>query len=113
MKSHGPAEMNPSPSMPSRVFGKQRVSGDLFLHEAAVRLVAVEGADNVVAVRPGVGAGLVLVVTVSVAVVDDVQPVACPAFAVAGEGEQSLDQLFVGQRVGVADELADVIRGRR
>ena len=93
--------------------GKQRVSGDLFLHEAAVRLVAVEGADNVVAVRPGVGAGLVLVVTVSVAVVDDVQPVARPAFAVAGRGEQPLDQLLVGQRVGVGDELADFIRGRR
>ena len=67
--------------------GEEHVAGDLFLHETRVGFVGVEGAHDVVAVGPGVGAEFVFVVAVGVAVVDDIEPVARPTFAVAGGGE--------------------------
>ena len=69
------------------------VAGDLFLHETRVGLVAVERANHVIAIRPRVRARLVLVVTVRVAVVNDIKPVTRPAFAVARVGEQAIHQL--------------------
>ena len=68
--------------MPSRRAGEEHVAGELLLDEPVVRLVGVERADDVVAVRPGVGPRLVLVVAVRLAVVDDVEPVPRPALAV-------------------------------
>ena len=70
--------------------GVERVAGQLFFDKAGVGLVVVEGADHVIAVGPGVGTELVLVVAVGVAVVDDVEPVAAPAFAIAGRGQQAV-----------------------
>ena len=96
MKSHGPAAMNPSASMPVAGAGKQHVAGHLFLDEPAVRLVLVERPDHVIAVRPGVGARLVLVVAVGVAVMDHVEPVPAPALAVVRAGQQAVDQPLVG-----------------
>ena len=87
--------------------GIKRVAGDLLAHEQVVRFVAVECADDIVAIRPGVGAELVLVVAVCVTVVDNVEPVARPAFAVARRGEKFFDEFFVGQRIGVAEERVD------
>ena len=62
----------------------QHIAGELLLHEAPIRLVLVERADHIVAVRPGVVAGFVLVVSMSLAVVNDIQPVPRPALAVSG-----------------------------
>ena len=62
--------------------GEEHVAGDLLLHEPRVRLVGVEGADDVIAVGPGVGPRLVLVVAVRLAEVDDIEPVPRPALAV-------------------------------
>ena len=64
--------------------GVERIAGQLFFDEAGVGLVLVEGPDDVVAIGPGVRTELVLVVAVGVAVVDHVEPMATPAFAVAG-----------------------------
>ena len=74
--------------------GEKRVASDLLLHETRVRFVFVEGANDVVAVRPCVRALLVLVVAVRVAVVDDIEPVPRPALAVARAGEELVHQLF-------------------
>ncbi len=98
MKSHGPAARNPSASMPSARAGEEHVAGDLLLHEPGVRLVRVERADDVVAVRPGVRPRLVLVVAVRLAVVDHVEPVPRPPLAVLRRREQLVDQLLVGVR---------------
>ena len=62
------------------------VAGQLFFDEACVGLVVVKGADDVIAIGPGVGAELILIVAMRVAVVDDVEPVAAPAFAIARRG---------------------------
>ena len=68
----------------------ERIAGQLFFDEAGVGLVVVEGADDIVAIWPSVEPELVLVVTVGVAVVDDVEPVTTPAFAIAGGGQEAV-----------------------
>ena len=59
------------------------------------------------------GAELVFVVAVRVAVVDDVEPVPGPALAVARRGEQGLHQSLVGIRGGIGDEGLGLLRRRR
>ena len=93
--------------------GEQHVAGDLLLHEPRVRLVGVERADDVVAVRPGVRPRLVLVVAVRLAEVDDVEPVPRPPLAVVRRREQPVDQLLVRVRGRVVDEGLDLVRRRR
>ena len=66
-----------------RLVGKQHVAGQLFLDETAVGLVLVQRVDDIVAIGPGVGPGFVFVVAVRLAVVDHVQPMAGPTFAIA------------------------------
>src|SRR5690606_17558046 len=63
-----------------RVVGIQNIAGDLFAYELRIRKVFVEGSDNVVPIRPGIGARLILVVAVRIAVVRNVEPVPSPAF---------------------------------
>ena len=94
MKSHGPAAMNPSASTPSRGIRKKRVAGELFLHEARVGLVLVERPDDVIAIRPRVRPWLVLVVTVRLAVVNDIEPVPRPALAVMRRSQQPVHERF-------------------
>ena len=83
--------------------GVERVAGQLFFDEAGVGLVVIEGADDVIAVGPGVGAELVLIVAMGIAVVDHVEPVAAPAFAIARGGEQTVG--------GAADGGGQVLGG--
>ena len=76
--------------------GPQLVAGDLFLDEAVVGLVGVEGLDDVVAIAPGVGARLVGLEAVGLGVAGEVEPVAAPALAVVRRGEQAVDELLEG-----------------
>ncbi len=66
---------------------KQLIARQLFLHEAVERLVAVEGTHDVIAVAPGVGPHLVVLVPVALGVARDVEPVATPALAVVRRRE--------------------------
>ena len=86
------------------IVGVENVAGDLGADEAGVWHVVVEGADDGVAVGQGVGAGFIFIVAVGFAVVDDVEPVAGPPFAVAGRREELIDELFVGVGAGVGEE---------
>ena len=61
---------------------RQQVAGDVFDHELVEGQVGVEGADDVVAVAPGVGDVEVELVAVRLGVADQVEPVAAPALAV-------------------------------
>ena len=72
--------------------GEKRIAGNLFLHKPCVRFVFVERTNNVIAIRPGVGPELVLVVPAGVGVLHHIEPVSAPAFAVAWAGEQSIGQ---------------------
>ena len=64
------------------VAGKQFVAGQLFLHEAIVRLVGVERRNHVIAIAPGLGPIIVDAVAVAVGVTHQIEPVPRPAFAV-------------------------------
>ena len=72
--------------------GEERIAGNLFLDEPRVRFVFVERTNNIIAIRPGVGPQLVLVVPAGVGVLHHIEPVPAPAFAVARAGEQSVGQ---------------------
>ena len=93
--------------------GKEHVAGYLFLDEPGVGLVGVERTDTKVAIGPGIGPGLVLVVAVRVAVVDNVEPVPSPAFAVARRGQQPVDQFLVSRGISVGNEGIYFFRRRR
>ena len=71
------------------------ITRDLFFDEAGVGFVAIESADDVVAVGPRVHAGLVFVVAVGFAEVNDIEPVAGPAFAVARGSEECVYGLMI------------------
>ena len=83
------------------LFAAVFVAGDLFLDEEVIGLVGVEGADDVIAVAPGGGAFAVDGEAVGFGVADEIKPVAAPALAVAGVGEEFVDLLFVGGGAGV------------
>ena len=80
---------------------------------SVVGLVAVEGADDVVAIAPGVGAVRVVLEAVGVGVADDVEPVAAPALAVVRRGEQAVDEFLVGVGRLVGEEGVDLFGRRR
>ena len=60
-------------------------------NEFIVGLVVIESVDYLIAVGPGVAAGLVFVVAVGFAVVSHVEPMASPALAVARRCQQAVD----------------------
>ena len=91
----------------------QLVAGELLADEAVVGLVVVERADDVVAVAPGVGLGVVALVAVGLGEPDEVEPVPAPLLAVAGRVEQAVDQLLVGVGRRVVDEGVDLLGRRR
>ena len=70
------------------------VGGELLAHETVERFVVIEGGDDVVAVGVGVGIllGLAENGALGIGVAGHVQPVAAPAFAVAGVVEKAVDE---------------------
>ena len=60
----------------------EQVAGDVLGEEPVVGQVGVEGADDVVAVAPGVGDLVVELVAVRLGVADQIEPVPAPALAV-------------------------------
>jgi hypothetical protein len=89
--------------------GVEFVAGDLFVDELVVRLVLIETADDVVAIAPGVGALEVVRVAARVGVADDVEPVAAVAFAVAGRGQETVDEFVPGLGGFVGEESVDLL----
>ena len=93
--------------------GEQDIPGHLFLNEPGVGLVLIEAANHVIPVRPGVGSGLILVVTVGLTVVNHVEPVSGPAFAVMRRGEQAIHKMLVGQGIGIGHKGFNLRGARR
>ncbi len=73
----------------------QEVAGHLLAQELVVRLVGVEGVDDVVAVEVRLGDGIVGRAAVGVGVPRHVEPVPSPPLAVTGRGQESIDQPLV------------------
>ena len=72
--------------------GPKFVTGDLFADEAVVRFVGIEAVDDVIAVAPCVGPGLIRLKTLAFGETRYIQPVAAPALAITRRGEQPIDQ---------------------
>ena len=92
---------------------RQQVAGDLLADEPVVRLVGVEGVDDVVAIAPGVRIGDVARRAGRFGVAGHVEPVPAPAFAERRRGQQPIDHLL--ERVGRLRPLrkASISRRRR
>ena len=82
-----------------------RLACDLFPGELVVGKIVVEGLDDPVAIGPGIAAGFVVLKAVALSVASDIEPVACPAFAVIGRGEKVVDDGAVVCVRGVSGEL--------
>src|SRR5205823_3784070 len=65
-----------------RVVGPKNVAGKLFLYEPRVRNVIVRGLDDVITIRPGIGARFIFVVAMRFAEVNNIEPIAGPTFPV-------------------------------
>ena len=91
----------------------QLIARHLFGEEHVVGLVAVERADDVVAIPPDVGPVVVVFVAVGIGVAGGIQPVTSPPLAVVRRGEQRVDQPFPRARCRVGEERRRLIGGRR
>ena len=90
------------------------VAGELLDEEAIQRQVGVEGAHDPVAVLPGVGPGrIVLRGAGGVGVACRIEPMAGPPLAIVGRGEEPIDEVLVGRRIGVGDEGIDLLGSGR
>ena len=76
------------PRMTSGV--RKEIARDVFLDEQVVGHVRVEGADEVVAVAPGMGDGVVLLMAIGVSEAHQIHPVTGPSFAEPRGGQQGI-----------------------
>ena len=90
----------------------QQVAGELLDGELVEGHVAIEGVDHPVAPAPHVTLAVGLV-AVGVGVAGGVEPADGHAFAVAGRGEQAVDDFLVGVGRGVGEEGVDLGGGGR
>ena len=87
---------------------RQQVAGQLLDREAIERHVGVDRVDHPIAIPPGVGPRVVLLIAVGVGIAGQVEPVPAPAFAEVRRVQQPLDQLLVGVRRRVGHERVDL-----
>ena len=86
------------------IFWMEKVTGDLLLHKLIIGEVGVEGVDDPVAITPGVGANLVVLKAVRLRETRKVKPMLRPVLAVSGRSKQTVDEIFVGLRIGIFNE---------
>ena len=72
---------------PQRCIGLDRVTGNLFEDEPVIGHIGVQGGDHPVAVMPGIGALKIRLKAHGFRPADDIQPMLCPALAVARGGQ--------------------------
>ncbi len=94
------------------VIGGGLVAGELLADETIVRLVAIEGMDDVIAITPGVRPIFVQAKTVRLGIAGQVEPVPAPAFAVARAGKQTVHQPVVGIGSSVGEKGVNFCRRR-
>ena len=92
-----------------------QVSGDLLHDEPVVAQVPIEGLHHPIPIPVGVGQGIgrVVVGPLFFRVAGHVQPIAGPALAVVGRGQQAVDHGFMGLGRGIPQEGLDLLGGRR
>ena len=94
-----------------RVVGQQ-IAGELLDGELVERLVAIEGVDDPIAIRPHL-AVIIEVNAVGIGVTRGVEPITGAMFAVLRRVEQAVHQFLVGIGRFIFDERFDFLRRRR
>ena len=95
------------------VAGPEFVAGDLLADKTVVRLIVIEGANNVVPVTPRMRAYGIVLKAIGLGEAGEVEPVPPPALTISRGGEQAVDELFVGLRGRFTRKLLDLFRRRR
>ena len=85
----------------------EQVAGDLLDQQLIVRHIGIEGANQIIAVRVGVGNLEVVLVPVGFGEARQVEPMPGLSLAVMRRSQQSIDDAFIGLRRIVADEIFD------
>ena len=93
--------------------GREQVAGNLFDDEPIVRLVFIQGVDDVIAIPPGVAVRNVALFAGRFAEADDVEPVPAPPLAETGRGQQPVDHIGDGALRECIHERVDFIGGGR
>ena len=109
----GPDDRFVGPPVRVEARRRQQVAREMLPDQLVVRDVAVEGADEVVAVPPGERDVGVALAAVRLAVAEQVHPVARPALAEVWRVEVAVHQVGVRRWRPVAGEPRDLGRGRR
>ncbi len=98
------------------VFGIHQVARELSFDEAIVRHIVVEGLDHPIAITIGVGVGAITsgerleTAVIVFAEAGDIEPLAAPALAIVGRGEETIDQFGVSVWRNVLFESSDLFR---
>ena len=90
----------------------QFVTRNLLADELTIRLVLIEGVDDVIAVAPRVWTIVVLLESRRVGIAGDVHPVTAPAFAVVRRSEQLVDDALPGPARRVGEKRVNLRRRR-
>ena len=75
--------------------GKKHIAGNLLLDKLPIRFVIIESSNHIVAIRPGIRPQLIFIVTTSIRIFNDVQPVPRPPLTITRGIQQPVNQLFV------------------
>ena len=73
--------------------GRELIARDLFLNELVVRFVFIEGADDVIAISPGIVAIAIVLKASGIGVANHIQPVPAPSLAVVRRSKQLFHHL--------------------
>lgn len=90
-------------SLVGRVVGKE-IAGEVFADELIVGFVSIEGVDDVVAEAPGIREDEGASAAAGLGEAGDIEPMAAPAFAEFGAGEEVIDDGFEGGGRGIGEE---------
>ena len=92
----------------------QLIAGDLLEQKLVVRLVGIEGVDDVVAIFPGVLADHVRIAfALGIGIARHVQPMPAPTHAVSRRGEQTIHHLFQRRGTVILKKRRHLTSGRR
>lgn len=84
----------------------EEITGELVTGEAVEGGILIPVSDDPIAIGPD-GAGGVIGITGGVGVAGEIEPFLSPVFAEGGGGEESIDELFVGEWRGIGEEGID------
>ena len=93
---------------------QQLIAGQHFQKQAVQGFICLERPDQVIAKLPGIGPhGVVGAIAIGIGIAKNIQPVAGPAFGVAGCGQVAVDHVLVGLGTGICQKSSYLKTRRR